>query len=59
MDGGFPPFPMPGPFPDDVGYFGGYGGTPVLPIWGGAGPGEAHSSGINREGRGLFPFPTN
>lgn len=49
---------MPGPFPDDVAYFGGRGGTPVLPIRGGAGIGEAYSNGINDEGRGLFPFPT-
>lgn len=65
--GGFtyPSFPVQfGSFGNQVAggiqdYFGGRGGTNGMPVWGGAGIGEAHSNGIDRRGRGWYPFPTN
>ena len=40
-------------------YFGGQGGRNGLPIWGGAGIGERHADGIDRNGRGWYPFPNH
>ena len=48
--------PWQSPIPD---YFGGYGGSPNLPRWGGAGIGERHANGLDRFGRGFFPLPIN
>jgi hypothetical protein len=40
-------------------FFGGTGGRNGLPIWGGAGIGERHADGIDRNGRGWYPFPNH